>query len=89
MVYLTHNTNERKVMNLGIMNGWREQPKEYTKHLAECGTEYTYKCAMGKPGVYEMRTGRRHDMTVTRKGNCYTGYKCNECGISYSVDSSG
>ena len=24
---------------LGIINGWKETPAEYTKHLAECGTE--------------------------------------------------
>ena len=27
-------------MYLGIMNGWKETPAQYTKHLAECGTEY-------------------------------------------------
>ena len=27
-------------MYLGIMNGWKETPAEYTKHLAECGSEY-------------------------------------------------
>ena len=76
-------------MNLGTMNGWKEQPKEYTKHLAECGTEYTYKYAMGKPGVYEMRTGRRYDMTRKNLGTCYNQHTCNECGITYRVDSGG
>ena len=27
---------------LGIMNGWKETPAEYTRHLAECGTEHEY-----------------------------------------------
>ena len=32
---------------------------------------------------------RKYDMTVTRKGNCYHNHTCNECGITYDVDSGG
>jgi len=84
--------------NLGTSNGWAltGTPAEYTKHVAECGTEYeTTICYMEYPEEggaicrqrQEMR--RKYDMTVTRKGNCYHNHTCNECGITYDVDSGG
>tara|TARA_Y100001934_G_scaffold46338_1_gene56057 strand:- start:649 stop:921 length:273 start_codon:yes stop_codon:yes gene_type:complete len=82
--------------NLGTANGWKETPAEYTRHLAECGTEYeTTICYMEYPEEggcikrQRQEMARRYDMTVTRKGNCYHNHTCNECGISYDVDSSG
>ena len=85
--------------NLGTVNGWAltGTPAEYTRHLAECGTEYevTIRYMEPKPsGVGLLRkqrqeVRRKYDMTVTRKGNCYHNHTCNECGISYDVDSGG
>ena len=34
-------------INLGTANGWKTLPTQYSKHLAECGTEYeTTMCYM-------------------------------------------
>ena len=89
--------------NLGTANGWKETPAEYTRHLAECGTEYEATiCYMeygtkidangkryGSTRRQRQEVRRKYDMTVTRKGNCYHNHTCNECGISYDVDSGG
>ena len=84
--------------NLGTANGWAltGTPVEYTRHLDECGTEYeTTICYMEYPDEggcikrQRQEVRRKYDMTVTRKGNCYHNHTCNECGISYDVDSSG
>ena len=77
---------------LGIMNGWKETPAEYTKHLAECGTEYeTTICYMEYPEEggaikrqrQEMR--KRYDLTVKKSGtySVKTEETCNECGCSW------
>jgi len=76
-------------MNLGTMNGWKTEPVEYVNHLENCGREYTYKYFLGKPGDFEMRTDRRYNETRKNLGNCYNEYTCQDCGISYKVDSSG
>ena len=79
-------------MYLGIMNGWKETPAEYTKHLAECGTEYeTTICYMEYPEEggcikrqrQEMR--KRYDLTTKRSGtySVKTEETCNECGGSW------
>ena len=79
-------------MYLGIMNGWKETPAEYTKHLAECGTEYeTTICYMAYPEEggcikrqrQEMR--KRYDLTTKRSGtySVKTEETCNECGCSW------
>ena len=79
-------------MYLGIMNGWKETPAEYTKHLAECGTEYeTTICYMEYPEEggcikrqrQEMR--KRYDLTTKRSGtySVKTEETCNECGCSW------
>ena len=84
--------------NLGTANGWTltGTPKEYTKHIAECGTEYeTTICYMEYPEEggcikrQRQEVRRQYDMTVTNKGNCYNNHTCNECGITYDVDSGG
>ena len=85
--------------NLGTANGWAltGTPAEYTRHLAECGTEYEATICYMEPnpnGVGLLRkqrqeVRRKYDMTVTRKGNCYHNHTCNECGITYDVDSGG
>jgi len=75
--------------DLGIMNGWKDEPQAYTKHLATCGEPYTYKHCLGKPGHSEMRTNRRYNEARTSLGHCYNQYTCQDCGISYKVDSSG
>ena len=98
MVYLTHNntTKGNVMIQLGTANGWKTQPEAYTKHLAECGTEYeTTICYMEYPeqgtaiNRQRQEMARCYDMTVTRKGNCYHNHTCNECGITYDVDSGG
>ena len=95
MVYLKHNkqrTKENKMIQLGTANGWKTQPKEYTKHLAECGTEYeTTICFMEYPEEggcikrqrQEMR--KRYDLTVKKSGtySVKTEETCNECGCSW------
>ena len=79
-------------MYLGIMNGWKETPAQYTKHLAECGTEYeTTICYMEYPEEggcikrqrQEMR--KRYDLTTKRSGtySVKTEETCNECGCSW------
>ena len=81
---------------LVIANGWKETPAEYTRHLAECGTEYeTTICYMEYPDEggcikrQRQEVRRKYDMIVIRKGNCYHNHTCKECGITYDVDSSG
>ena len=77
---------------LGIINGWKETPAKYTKHLAECGTEYeTTICYMEYPVEggciqrhrQEMR--KRYDLTVKKSGtySVKTEETCNECGCSW------
>tara|TARA_R100000005_G_C4930099_1_gene159487 strand:- start:440 stop:748 length:309 start_codon:yes stop_codon:yes gene_type:complete len=88
-----------KKINLGTANAWAVTgtPEEYTKHIAECGTEHEVTMRYMEPnpnGVGLLRkqrqeTQRRYDMIVTRKGSCYHNHTCKECGISYDVDSSG
>ena len=79
--------------NLGIMNGWKEQPKEYTKHLAECGTDKQVTIAYMEPnpnGVGLVRkerqeTRRYYDTTVKKVGT-YSVKRtetCNECGCTW------
>ena len=80
--------------NLGTMNGWKEQPAEYTKHLAECGTEYQTTIIYNEPnpnGVGLVRkerqeTRRKYDTVVTKVGT-YSVKRtetCNECGCSWT-----
>ena len=82
---------------LGIMNGWKETPAEYTRHLAECGTEHEYtrcymeyeyddngKCVGSTPKKrQEMR--KRYDLTTKKSGtySVKTEEACNECGCSW------
>ena len=72
--------------------GRPEKPCEYTKHLAECGTEYeTTICYMEYPEEggcvkrqrQEMR--KRYDLTTKRSGtySVKTEETCNECGCSW------
>jgi hypothetical protein len=77
--------------NLGIINGWATKPIEYTKHLAECGTEYTGTWCETVNGVitHTPKTYRRYDMAVKRLGTCYRQETCNDCGCSWEVDSGG
>lgn len=74
--------------NLGTMNGWKSEPAEYTAHKENCGHEVEYKYMLGRPGHFEMRTRRVQDVTVRNIGRCYNEYTCNECGCTWSVDSS-
>ena len=81
--------NERKIdmKNLGIMNGWKEQPKEYTNHLAECGVEYEQTICYMDGSTPKQRTeiARRYDTTITKTGT-YSVKRtetCNECGCSW------
>ena len=73
--------------DLGTMNGWQKMPVEYTKHTADCGCEYSLKDYFG-PKEYAITTSRKYNMTITQRGKCYHNYYCNDCGISYNVDSS-
>ena len=86
------NTNERKVVkDLGTMNGWVDQPTEYTKHLAECGTERETVWSDTVNGVitHIPKMVRVYNETQKQLGNCYNEYACNDCGCTWSVDSSG
>jgi len=62
------------MINLGTANGWKENPAEYTKHLAECGTEHEVTmCYMEYPAEgsaikrQRQEVRRQYDVTVTRK----------------------
>jgi predicted transcriptional regulator len=90
--YRIQSTVKETYMYLGIMNGWKETPAQYTKHLAECGTEYeTTICYMEYPEEggcikrqrQEMR--KRYDLTSKRSGtySVKTEEACNECGCSW------
>jgi len=83
--------NNNKPIQLGTMNGWDmdNPPIEYANHLENCGNEYIYTFCLGKPGDTEKRTGRKYNVTVTKRGNCYNNHYCHDCGISYNIDSSG
>ena len=84
-----------KIMkNLGIMNGWAKQPKEYTDHLANCGVEYQATIIYNEPnpnGIGLVRkerqeTRRKYDTVVTKVGT-YSVKRtetCNECGCSWT-----
>lgn len=76
-------------MNLGTMNGWKMHPKEYEEHLEHCGTERSYLRYTGDPNKPEQAVIRDYQMIVENLGNCYNRYTCQDCGISYTVDSSG
>ena len=74
--------------NLGIMNGWKEQPKEYTKHLAECGQLEPSVYAFMKDGkpCQETRMVRRYNTTVEKVGT-YSVTRtetCHDCGCSWT-----
>ena len=75
--------------DLGTMNGWVNQPTEYTKHIADCGSEYTYKYMMGTPNKFRMETSRKYNMSITKRGSCYHHHYCHDCGIAYRIDSGG
>ncbi len=79
------------MIDLGTMNGWKEQPKEYTRHLAECGTERETIMSSTVNGVITRTPEivRDYNMTRTNLGTCYNQHTCNECGITYRVDSGG
>ena len=84
---------------LGIINGWKETPAKYTKHLAECGTEYeTTICYMeygtkidadrnryGSTPRQRQEMRKRYDLTVKKSGtySVKTEETCNECGCSW------
>ena len=72
---------------LGIMNGWKETPAEYTKHLAECGTEYEQTICYMDGSTPKKRTeiARRYDTTITKTGT-YSVKRtetCNECNCKW------
>lgn len=74
--------------DLGCMNGWNGEPAEYTAHKETCGHEEQYKYFLGRPGDFEMRTRRVADVVRTTIRRCYNRYTCNECGCTWTVDSS-
>tara|TARA_B100000073_G_scaffold92191_1_gene73006 strand:+ start:289 stop:543 length:255 start_codon:yes stop_codon:yes gene_type:complete len=80
-------------MYLGTMNGWKEQPAEYKRHLAECGKDEQVTIAYMEPnpnGVGLVRKQRQeirryYDITMTKAGT-YSVKRtetCNECGCSW------
>ena len=75
--------------DLGIMNGWKEQPQEYTDHLANCGTERIALIYHGDPKNPTEEIVRDYNMTRTNLGTCYNQHTCHDCGITYRVDSGG
>ena len=58
---------------------------------AECGTERETVLCNTVNGVITRTPTMVRVYNETRKqlGNCYNEYTCNDCGISYRVDSSG
>ena len=84
---------------LGIINGWKETPAEYKRHVAECGTEYeTTICYMeygtkidadgnryGSTPRQRQEMRKRYDLTVKKSGtySVKTEETCNECGCSW------
>ena len=91
--YRIQSTVKEIDMNLGTMNGWKEQPKEYTKHLAECGTDKQVTIAYMEPnpnGVGLVRkerqeTRRKYDTVATKVGthSVKTTVVCNECNCKW------
>jgi|TARA_R110000824_G_scaffold160660_4_gene335563 hypothetical protein len=77
--------------DLGIMNGWNwdNPPAEYTQHLAECGTERIALIYHGDPKNPTEEIVRDYNESYTNLGTCYNQITCNDCGITYRVDSSG
>ena len=75
--------------DLGIMNGWKEQPQEYTDHLANCGTERIALIYHGDPKNPTEEIVRDYNVSRRNLGTCYNQYTCNDCGITYKVDSGG
>lgn len=78
---------ELKIINLGCMNGWTQDSQEqalYNQHVANCGCEKSRQLRDGR--VY---TFREYNTTSKNLGLCYNEYTCQDCGINYSVDSSG
>ena len=72
-----------KLINLGCMNGWTEDPPEYKDHMLYCAE---YKPSQGSNERIVFKT---YPVTEAKIGNCYYRYTCPKCGITYSVDSSG
>ena len=92
--YRIQSTVKEIDMNLGTMNGWKEQPAEYKRHLAECGKDKQVTIAYMEPnpnGVGLVRkqrqeTRRYYDTTVNKVGT-YSVKRtetCNECGCSWT-----
>ena len=54
---------ENEMKYLGIMNGWKETPAEYTQHLAECGTEYETTICYMEYGTKVDADGNRYGST--------------------------
>ncbi len=78
-----------KTIDLGTMNGWKERPQEYKDHLANCGTERIALVYHGDPNNPTEETVRDYNVYRRNLGMCYNQYTCNDCGITYKVDSSG
>ena len=84
---------------LGIINGWKETPAEYKRHLAECGTEEEVTiCYMeygtkidadgnryGSTRRQRQEIRKRYDLTTKKSGrySVKTEETCNECGCSW------
>jgi hypothetical protein len=70
--------DNKAVVDLGIMNGWKVIPEKYLDHLTKCGYDMTW------PNGRE----RRYRLEEKNIGRCYNSYTCNDCGCSWRVDSS-
>jgi hypothetical protein len=71
---------------LGIINGWKETPAEYTKHLAECGTKIDADGnRYGSTPRQRQEIRKRYDLTTKKSGtySVKTEETCNECGCSW------
>jgi hypothetical protein len=88
-----NNTKEKKMKNLGTMNGWTTEPAEYTNHINNCGTEYQATIIYNEPnpnGIGLIRkerqeTRRKYDTVVTKVGKYSrtTTTVCNECNCKW------
>jgi len=63
--------------------------EEYRNHIENCGEIREHTHCLGEPGRIEIRQSRVYDLNIKKIGNCWHQHTCNECGVMYTIDSSG
>ena len=79
----------KNLKNLGHMNSWNQGqlPTPYTTHLENCGNERIATLYHGDPNAPTQEVVRDYNMNIENLGTCYNKHTCNDCGITYSIDS--